>query len=1102
MPIYKRTAAVLMGLAAFGMVWQATTASADEVAESSAPVSDVTVAQPDARATAGQVVSEPASPQTENTQPQASATANTVSNVADSSGYGAQVPYTTYEAENASLANGAKEEYSTDTDSTAVEASYQKYVELPEQGSSVSFQVQNPANAINVRYTIPDGASGQLDVQVNGNSVANLDLSSKSAWQYMDGDIPSDSPSANSRARFRFDEVHTLLNGVQINAGDTLSLVKNRADNVAYGIDFIELEQVGDPIAQGSNAINITSKGAVANDGLDDSQALIDALNEAKSTGRDVYIPEGQFDLARKIGVDASNIKISGAGMWHTKLHFTSDQPSGGGFDFNHNVNKVELSDLYMDSNLTSRYNEQAQYKAIAGSLGSDSSIHDVWLEHFECGLWIGDYDTSGGFKYTDGLVVKNARIRNNLADGVNFAQGTRNSSVINSSIRGNGDDSLATWSSNHSGTDAPATENNKFLNNTIELGWRAGGVGIFGGKGHEVANNIIKDNFAGAGVRLNTVFPGHNFDSNDTGINIHDNYLLNTGTTSDLYGISRGAIDLEAQNGSIKNISVADNKILNSFSEAFKANFQLTEAGSGEDVRFANNTVANTELPQPDHSVVPMPSNPTPEGQPEPEAPVQPSEPNDQADTPANPNPEQSDAPSVPSNGNQSEAPSAPGADQPNAGGQADEAAPSQPSQPENDEKATPDSSETGTTPTPEVPAPGDPAPEMQPESGVPEQPSEPSGQPENSGGTAPVDPEATPQPDLAVPSEQAPGKEIPAQPDDPTLDQPSGSENSSEESGTAPAPAIPKPQVDESTPAVPEIEGTPQAEQAVPSEPAQPNTQLNPEQLSEPSGQPENSEGTAPVDPEVTPESEKTPQAETPTPNEQFQPSGQTNTPAGADQALDPTRDSVTPEQSAEPTDQANGNGQAQVLPDQEGSDSFEVPGTDQPQAGSQAEDPSQGESIPVPNINAVTPDSQTEVANPPASDVVTPAQPTAPANSDAPVPAPAGDNSPLSDPVQGRDPAVNAGAADPEDSNKPSQSSVTPVEAGQPTSPQTPNMSSSPSTAESSDKDTPSNAGGQPNELPQTGDNTKAISVFFVLGFAVIAGLAFLAKQESQI
>ena len=59
----------------------------------------------------------------------------------------------------------------------------------------------------------------------------------------------------------------------------------------------------------------------------------------------------------------------------------------------------------------------------------------------------------------------------------------------------GNGDDGLASWSSIADGTESAVAENNKFLHNTIELGWRAGGVGIFGGKGHEIAYNRIKDN-------------------------------------------------------------------------------------------------------------------------------------------------------------------------------------------------------------------------------------------------------------------------------------------------------------------------------------------------------------------------------------------------------------------------------------------------------------------------------------------------------------------------------------------------------------------------------------------------------------------------------
>ena len=509
-------------------------------------------------------------------------------------GYGAKMPYTTHEAENASVENGATIQQSTDMESTAVEATNQTYVELPKKDAAVTFNVTEPANALNIRYTIPDGASGQLDVQVNGSSVGNLDLSSHSAWQYLKGDHEYDQAIDGSSARFRFDETRLLLKDIQLKSGDKISLVKKKDDNVPYGIDFIELEQAPAPVAQGENSISIVDKGASANDDGDDTAALLAAVEEAKASGKSVYIPEGRFNFDKQVNIEADNLKISGAGVWHTQLHFTSDKRYGGGIVFGHNSNGIELSNLYMDSNLTSRYNEDAQYKAISGTLGKDSKIHDIWVQHFEVGMWIGDYDQTGNMKYTDGLVVENARIRNNLADGINFAQGTKNSTVKNSNIRGNGDDGLAIWSSISDGTNAAAEENNKFLNNTIESGWRAAGIGIFGGKEHEISGNLIKDVFAGAGIRVNTVFAGHNFDLNDSGIKIHDNTILRSGTTNDLYKLHRGAIDFQQVRGTIKNVDVYDNKLLNTLADpVITKNFEMGDNGNGE-IRLSNNTIDN----------------------------------------------------------------------------------------------------------------------------------------------------------------------------------------------------------------------------------------------------------------------------------------------------------------------------------------------------------------------------------------------------------------------------------------------------------------------------------------------------------------------------
>ena len=518
--------------------------------------------------------------------------------VPNASQYGAKLAYTTYEAEQGELKNGIVENHSSskETDrATAREASGQAYVDLP-TNASVSFIAQADANAVTVRYTVPDGESGKVEVKVNNTVIGTLDLSSKSNWQYLDNytyhpndDIKvHDTPAADRLARFQFDEVSQLFKDAHINKGDTVTITN--LDSTPVGIDLVDLEKAPDAIRQPENSVSITDFGAIANDGSDDYQAFMAAIESAKASKKSVYIPEGQFDFSRPIFLYVPDgIKITGAGQWHTKLHFLNTEAAkyddkgyasgGGGITFEPDSKDIDLGNLSMDSNLNSRHDEKANYKGISGTLGTGSSIHDIKIEHFEAGVWIGDYSKNKPLNYTDGLTISNATIRNNFADGVNFAQGTSNSTVINSNIRGNGDDGLATWSSHHENTNAHVAENNRFLNNTVELGWRAAGIGIFGGKGHEVANNLIKDNANWSGVRLNTVFKkSHNFDFNDTGISVHDNLLVNNGTNADTYGRVKGSIDLEEGRdytapekdilGELKNIKIENNTIVNNLSD------------------------------------------------------------------------------------------------------------------------------------------------------------------------------------------------------------------------------------------------------------------------------------------------------------------------------------------------------------------------------------------------------------------------------------------------------------------------------------------------------------------------------------------------------
>ena len=368
-----------------------------------------------------------------------------------------------------------------------------------------------------------------------------------------------------------------------------MRIVKVDQNDTEYGIDFIELEQSAPAIERPEGAVSIADyNNAQPGDGVADDAALVAAMDAAVNTSsKKVYIPAGTWEFSRKIGIDHPGLTFQGAGLWYTNIFFTSDQREGGGIVFNEGASNETLTDFAMSSNLKSRFGEDAQYKGFAGSAGANTRVANVWVEHFECGFWMGAYRDHEHMTYTDGMVIENSRIRNNFADGVNFVQGTKNSTVRNSSVRGNGDDSLASWASNdlRSQSNSEASKFNSFIGNTIELGWRAGGIGLFGGEGHVVKDNLIVNNFSGAGIRISTVFKGRNFTYNHAGMTITHNKLVRTGTTDDFYGKKRGAIDFEEdlEVGQVLNVSVTDNLIVRPYAEEISANFDLDSETLGK---------------------------------------------------------------------------------------------------------------------------------------------------------------------------------------------------------------------------------------------------------------------------------------------------------------------------------------------------------------------------------------------------------------------------------------------------------------------------------------------------------------------------------------
>lgn len=497
-----------------------------------------------------------------------------------------EMPYTRYEADAAQTITSATEKVAAtfDQSETAAEASGQKYIELANGESAIEWEVATPGDGVTLRFTLPDSDTGgglqsDVDVYINDELDQTVVLSSYYSWQYFENFEPSNDPGG-THARMRFDEVHFRL-GQNLVVGDKLKIKKKNSDSIAIGIDFIELEEVPALLAKPEGFESILDHGAIANDGVSDLGALNTALSAANNAGTGVYIPEGQFDFDNKIELGQSNIAIQGAGMWYTTVYFTNAGVfSGGIFAYGSNLH---ISDFYMNTVNNRRFfspGTYMNYKGFMGTYGSNSVIKNVWAEHFEVGAWVAGY--SEPVAVTDNLTISHVRFRNNYADGVNFAQGTSYSVVEHSSIRNNGDDGLAIWTSDFLG--APAGRNNIFRFNTIENNYRAGGMAMFGGRDHMAHNLLIKDCFGGAGIRFTTDFPGHSFSSQGL-VRIADIEIENCGTSADLWDNHRGAVELNVPMG-MSNFQFDNIVVKNAQRHGVQAH------GTFSNVKFTNITV------------------------------------------------------------------------------------------------------------------------------------------------------------------------------------------------------------------------------------------------------------------------------------------------------------------------------------------------------------------------------------------------------------------------------------------------------------------------------------------------------------------------------
>jgi hypothetical protein len=530
-------------------------------------------------------------------------------------GRGASVDFAEQEAENATT-NGALIGPDRTAYTLPAEASGRSAVKLA-PGQWVEFTLPSAANAITVRYSIPDapgggGITAPLSVTVNGGAKRTMTLTSQFGWLYNQYPFTNDpgadllhpdwwitecqcvpaatTPAPTITKPFRpmkfYDEQRMWL-GRTGRAGDKVRLTASGGAAWTV-IDLLDSHLVGPP-RQRVIASNVLFFGADPIGRGDSADAFDRAIAFARRTGLKVYVPPGTYQVNRHIIVD--DVTIEGAGSWYTVIkgrEVALDPPAPDGsvhtgvgfYGKEGGSSNVHLSGFAIEGDVRERIDTD-QVNGIGGAM-SDSTIDGLYIRHTKVGLWF------------DGPMT-NVRVTNNvivdqIADALNFHTGVTNSVVRNNFVRNTGDDGLAMWS------ETTANANNTFDHNTVQTPTLANGIAIYGGTDNTVSNNLVADPLReGSGLHAGSrfgaePFAGHLWFTNNT--------TVRAGTYELNWNIGLGAIWLYALDRSIDaDIQVVGNHFLDNTYNAIMlvSDWPVKDLYSITNVHFADIRVDGT---------------------------------------------------------------------------------------------------------------------------------------------------------------------------------------------------------------------------------------------------------------------------------------------------------------------------------------------------------------------------------------------------------------------------------------------------------------------------------------------------------------------------
>lgn len=376
---------------------------------------------------------------------------------------GAKIPWKSYEAED-SKTDGKILSGRDDRSKATYEASGRALVELVAPGSFVSFRSTVKANRITLRYSLPKGTNGSVELLINNKKKQDIPLSSERIWKRK-ADYPG--------GMFRFFD-ETIVEA-DVKPGDEIRLVRGTAEGCM--IDFIDLEMTPRPLSKPDKTwLDVTAFGATGNDESDDTKAIRDCIDAARAGSKKVWIPAGNYYITDQVNV-LKGIQISGAGMWHTVVKKNIPATK--------NVRAFQMADSTAILNL--KLDDIAANVRINGHEGIRfSSSSKVLID----GVWVANTFGAGILgAHANNITIRNCRVFGTYADAIHVARQSYNVLAENNLVRNSGDDGLAIVTYASTGC-----HDIVYRNNTVWFNYSGRGITMIGGDRNILEKNLVID--------------------------------------------------------------------------------------------------------------------------------------------------------------------------------------------------------------------------------------------------------------------------------------------------------------------------------------------------------------------------------------------------------------------------------------------------------------------------------------------------------------------------------------------------------------------------------------------------------------------------------